>query len=327
MSDVLREVRVLVVGRGHAAAQHLEAMDHLRRIGPSIAQPIGFVDIDLTQSSLIQGVDLPVFQTLEHALSQVEFDAVAICTPPGSHACIALNALEHRKAVLIEKPITINEAELDDIVAAASKSGLPALGMLQHRARIPPAAQVTAWGEGSGASIEVIRSRQAAHYTSAAWRTDHQLAGGGFVAHLAVHYIDLACQLLGRVEHVEGIVDCRDFIGIDTRATLAVKFHSGATLAILASAHIERHDERLHLFDASRSLTIDNRRTIFESQHDRNELISPKALELRAEVYRELQSSLCGAVSRGKFDIRTADGVTTILSAVRLMATNAKADQ
>jgi len=51
-----------------------------------------------------------------------DVDGVVIATPPASHAEIALAAIEKRRAVLIEKPLTMNVVEAEAVLAAAERA-------------------------------------------------------------------------------------------------------------------------------------------------------------------------------------------------------------
>ena len=51
-----------------------------------------------------------------------DIDGVVIATPPASHAEIALAAIEKRRAVLIEKPLTMNVAEAERFLEAAERT-------------------------------------------------------------------------------------------------------------------------------------------------------------------------------------------------------------
>jgi predicted dehydrogenase len=64
---------------------------------------------------------------LEEVLSMPDVDAVYIATPHGTHRDIALKALAAGKHVLIEKPMGIDRAQVEEIFEAASARGLFAM--------------------------------------------------------------------------------------------------------------------------------------------------------------------------------------------------------
>ncbi len=75
-----------------------------------------------------------------------DVDGVIVASPPASHAEIALAAIEKKRAVLIEKPLTMNVAEAERVLEAAERADVlagvdhvhlfhPAFRELKRRAR------------------------------------------------------------------------------------------------------------------------------------------------------------------------------------------------
>jgi myo-inositol 2-dehydrogenase/D-chiro-inositol 1-dehydrogenase/scyllo-inositol 2-dehydrogenase (NAD+) len=73
------------------------------------------------------------FDSLEKALEGADFDAVVITTPTFTHKQLALLAAESSKHVFLEKPMALNLAECDDIIAGVERCGvLLQLGFMRH---------------------------------------------------------------------------------------------------------------------------------------------------------------------------------------------------
>jgi predicted dehydrogenase len=64
------------------------------------------------------------FASLEQALDQVDFQAVVITTPTPTHMPLAVQAAEHKKHVFLEKPMALDLAECDQIIAACQTHGV-----------------------------------------------------------------------------------------------------------------------------------------------------------------------------------------------------------
>ena len=311
-------MRIAIIGCGRAAQQHVEAIALAGRESVVAARIAAVVDPDETRASDFARKTGAAVRTCAEVLDDPLIDCVSICTPPDAHADLAIAALRAGKGVLIEKPVTRTAGELDAILAVAEATGNPAMAMLQHRGRIPAAALDKVWTNNSCAAIEVTRLRASHHYLSEAWRHDPNRSGGGHVAHLAVHYIDLACQLLGTPTAVVGLAECRDAPQIDTRAALAVRFGGGALMTVLASAHPAPRLERLHVVDGERALLVTDVSTKYCD--GRVEHLQPASTpDLRALVYRELWAALRGEAA-DRYSIARARGVTAVLEAVRKLA-------
>jgi len=66
---------------------------------------------------------IPVFRDYRELLAQPRLDAVSIAVPTFLHAEIGVAALERGLDVLLEKPMALNAAECDRLIAAADRSG------------------------------------------------------------------------------------------------------------------------------------------------------------------------------------------------------------
>ena len=59
-----------------------------------------------------------------------EIDVIDICAPNNMHRDIAIAAAENGKWVLTEKPLSLNVAEGEEMVAAVEKAGVPNICLL-----------------------------------------------------------------------------------------------------------------------------------------------------------------------------------------------------
>jgi predicted dehydrogenase len=308
-------VRIAIVGCGRAARQHVEAIA-LAGTGSVVA----VVDEQASRADGLARLIGATARSLEHVLEDACIDVTAVCTPPDTHASIAVAALQAGKGVLVEKPVVRTSQELDAILAASETSTAPVVAMLQHRGRLPAAALTSPWTTDASAVIEVVRPRARDHYLAAPWRHNPDVSGGGHVAHLAVHHLDLACQLLGMPTKVIGLTDCRDFCGIETRAAFAAQFVSGALMTVLASAHPGRRCERLHVVDGQRELLIVDAGTEYRADGTVEHWQPVPTAQLRAYVYAELLAAVRGEAAPDRYAVQRARGVTALLEEIRRLA-------
>ncbi|GAB4410747.1 MAG: scyllo-inositol 2-dehydrogenase [Anaerolineae bacterium] len=115
-------VRVCLVGAGRVARVHANSLvNHV-----PAAQLVALVDPDpraRDEAGEQFGVEKR-FAALEEALESVAFDAVVITTPTFTHKQLAVMAANAGKHILLEKPMALNLAECDAIIAAAEANGV-----------------------------------------------------------------------------------------------------------------------------------------------------------------------------------------------------------
>jgi predicted dehydrogenase len=132
-------------------------------------------------------------------MNRDDVDLVHVATPPSSHHTLVLAALQAGKHVLCEKPLAMNTAEADEMLAAAEKAG-----------KILPVNFVMRYNEVTAKLKEILDSGLMgqplyATMTNCAtdsklgpehWFWDRDLSGGIFIEH-GVHFFDLYRYLLG----------------------------------------------------------------------------------------------------------------------------------
>lgn len=108
----MQELKVGILGCGHISAEHLKGWRKAK--GASVAGVFDLNKENAAKRAKQFGV-ATVFDTIDQLVA--ECDIVDICTPPSSHAALAMKALEAGKHLLIEKPMVIEESDWDAIEA------------------------------------------------------------------------------------------------------------------------------------------------------------------------------------------------------------------
>jgi predicted dehydrogenase len=138
------------------------------------------------------------YASAEEAVLDPAVEAVDICLPTHLHERIALLALAEGKHVLLEKPMALDGAAADRMMAAADRHGR-ILMVAQVVRFIPPyraAAGILRSGRLGAVRAAIFRRRCAAPAWSA-WLTDPALSGGG-VFDLLIHDIDFCLHVFGK---------------------------------------------------------------------------------------------------------------------------------
>ncbi|MFF2778623.1 Gfo/Idh/MocA family protein [Streptomyces sp. NPDC058052] len=302
------DVNVGLVGFGVAGRQHAAAL-----AGATGFRVTAVVEADpsLTTGSLRR---LPSWERL---LADPAVDLVGLCLPPGGRSDMALEALRAGKAVLLETPPALCEREVDLMVATAEAVGTPIGVMLQHRHRLADAVASADWSDPALAgTLEVSRFQPPAPFRRTGWRSEPTAAQGGTAAHLAVHYLDLACQLLGNPSGLCVAPRGERSRGAGARATGVVEFDSGATLSFTATTEAAASSERLRVFGPDRALSVDNGRV--SSLIGDAERVWPTlwGAALRRLVYQDMAEAMRAGRQPCRSHLASARPVTRILQAL-----------
>jgi predicted dehydrogenase len=206
--------------------------------------------------------------------------------------------------VIIEKPLALSVEACEEIQHTAMVVNLPALVMCQHRFEI--ADQLVLWPAETTALIEVARHRPLGRFDNSSWRGDIRESGGGVLAHLAIHPLDLACQLLGWPETVSVEAVSDNLNAVDTRCAMNIRFEAGAVLSLLVTCRTREDTTRLVLRSDESALEL-TRRTLRVTRADRTwERPATPATLLRAQVFADMADLLNGAAKESLANIGAA---------------------
>jgi predicted dehydrogenase len=159
-----------------------------------------------------------------------DVDGVIVAVPNHLHAPVARELLEHRVAVLVEKPLASTLAEGQALAALSRTSGVPVQVGHMYRfsktTRLVKRAVDEGWlGPLRGFSVRygVVSSWPAT--SGFYWRKEQ--AGGGVLMDMGPHVLDLLRWWLGEVSEVEYYDDVAGGVEADCRLSLTVRTSSG----------------------------------------------------------------------------------------------------
>lgn len=144
----------------------------------------------------------PFFVDHREMLAQIRPEVTVIMTPHPLHAPMAIDALAAGSHVLVEKPMALQVAEADEMIAAAHEYDRLLAVNFQQRFRPEVQAalrliQQGALGEIQHVDMMVVWPRTSAYYQQATWRGSWAGEGGGVLMNQAPHNLDLLCYLVG----------------------------------------------------------------------------------------------------------------------------------
>jgi predicted dehydrogenase len=135
---------------------------------------------------------LRAFNRPEDLCASPDIDAIFVASPDALHLQHVLLAIEHGKPVICEKPMAMNAAECERMLAAAERAGIP-LGVAQNF-RFERSVNRMRESIAAGVIGKPLLAQAEFHYLDRSsprtWITDASLACGGPVGDVAVHCID-----------------------------------------------------------------------------------------------------------------------------------------
>ncbi|MDA0638500.1 Gfo/Idh/MocA family oxidoreductase [Nonomuraea sp. MCN248] len=247
--------RSAIVGTGGIAAVHAQAV----AASGGRARLVAAVDVDLDRATAFAAAwQAPrVFASLTELLREEPVDLVHLCTPPLTHAPLALECLEAGVTVLVEKPPTLSLAELDTLAEAESRSAAHLATVFQHR--FGPGAdrlrRMLAAGDLGRPLVATCLTQwyRDDAYFAVPWRGTWASEGGGPTMGHGIHQFDLLFSVLGRWREVTGLA-ARQARGTETEdvSMAMVTFDSGAVASVVNSVLSPRETSVLR-FDFERA--------------------------------------------------------------------------
>ncbi len=208
-----------------------------KRVIPAIqAEPrsrlYGFVTRDPAKAAAYNGARS--WASIEQAVADPAVDAVYIALPVAFHAGTAITALRAGKHVLCEKPMAMNFAEAERLVAegrASSHASGRLFGVSYYRRLYPKlirARRLIAEGAIGRPLLAEANCHCWLEIEGREWLSDPALAGGGPLYDTASHRIDAMNFLFGKPERACGLrSNAVHRIGVEDSATVLMQFSGG----------------------------------------------------------------------------------------------------
>lgn len=167
-------------------------------------------------------------------LAELHPDAAIIVTPHPSHPGLAIDCMRAGCHVLVEKPMALDVASADRMIAESDRTGRILAINFQHRFR--PAVEEARRLVTSGAIGPLVRTlsvepwfRTAFYYRTADWRAKWSTEGGGVLLNQAPHTLDVLCHLAGLPSKVWGWTRTRyHSIEVEDTAQAMFQYPNGA---------------------------------------------------------------------------------------------------
>lgn len=191
-------------------------------------------------------------------LLEMNIDLVSICTPPYTHADLAVAFLEAGVHVLVEKPMAASLEECDRMNEAAAKTGKLLSIVAQNRFKSPMMKLKSILDEGLAgkivhAQIDSLWWRGHSYY-DLWWRGTWEKEGGGCTLNHAVHHIDALVWMMGRPSEVQAFMTnvSHDNAEVEDLSIGIFRYAEGA-LAQVTSSVVHHGQEQQIIFQGERA--------------------------------------------------------------------------
>jgi predicted dehydrogenase len=274
----MTSLKMAVVGVGHLGKEHARILSTL----PGV-QLVGVVDPRQAQAETIaQRYNTRPFT--DHRHLPPDIDAVVIAAPTFAHHSVALDFLRRGAHLLIEKPLTSDLAQADEIVDMAQRSGV--LLQLGHIERFNPAFEVL---QRASLRPKYIHAERCSGFSGRS--TDV-----GVVFDMMIHDLDLILSLAeGPVRRVEAL-GAAVLGGHEDVAQARITFASGCIADLMASRVHPASSRLMHLWGPEGQASVDfGRRSltlIQPAQHLQQRRLDSRRLD--AATLTSLRTDLFG---------------------------------
>jgi predicted dehydrogenase len=196
----LKKINFAVIGYGRIGKRHAAIID-----GYENAELVAVCDIKEEKKG---SVNVPFFKNIKELLNaNLSIDVICICTPNGLHAEHALQVLEARKNVVIEKPMALKKVDCEAIIFKSLQVSKQVFCVMQNRYS-PPAQWLykvlndSLLGKVYMVQINCFWNRDDRYYTPDTWHGSKDLDGGTLFTQFS-HFIDIMYWLFGDITNIQ----------------------------------------------------------------------------------------------------------------------------
>ena len=198
----MKKIKFAVVGCGHIGKRHAEMI-----IRNDNAELVALIDVKKREDLNIEKFNAPFFNSLNDLFkSGIEVDVIIIATPNGFHASQAIECLDQKKHVVIEKPIALSKQDAEKVLFKSLSVNCQVFAVMQNRYS-PPSVWIKdiveskVLGKINLVQINCFWNRDDRYYIKDSWHGKLDLDGGTLFTQFS-HFIDLMFWLFGDITNI-----------------------------------------------------------------------------------------------------------------------------
>ena len=201
----------------------------------------------------------------ERVFSDDQIDLCIITTPHDTHAALTLQALTAGKHVLVEKPMCMTPAEVDEILLATADAGV--VYTVGHNRRYSPLSERALELLGDRPKPWVLSYRMVDQKWTHSWALEPEIGGGRLISE-AGHIFEMLYFLIGsepvRIHAHGGALTHANSTVRQDNAILTVAFENGSLASVVHGdiGHRDLPKESIEVFANEAVVIIDDFRSM-----------------------------------------------------------------
>ena len=245
-------INVAIIGTGGIAPAHIEGYLAF----PERCRVVALVDIYPEKARAMKErfhLDAEVYDSHEALLKRDDIDLVSLCTPPFTHAVLAIACMEHGIDVIGEKPMAASLAECDRMIETRNKTGRRLSVISQNRFRTPiwKLKQMI----DSGIAGKVLHAQVDSFwwrghcYYDLWWRGTWAKEGGGCTLNHAVHHIDMLNWMQGLPTQITAVLGNLNHDNAEVEDySVAIGRYADGSMSTMQSSLVHHGEEQQLVF-------------------------------------------------------------------------------
>lgn len=281
-------INIAIIGAGNISSAHLQGFLEFKDRCKIVAISDIYKDKAEEKKRRFGLNDATVYSDYREILKRGDIDLVDVCTPPYTHADIAVESLNAGKNVIVEKPMAASLEECDRMIEASKKNKKLLSVIAQNRFRtqfmkLKKIVESGLAGDVVHAQVDSFWWRGHSYY-DLWWRGTWEKEGGGCTLNHAIHHIDMLIWLLGMPEEVQAVMNnvAHDNAEVEDISIAILKYKSGALAQITSS--VVHHGEEQQIILQGKKARISVPWKVYASTASSNGFPSGRDEELEKKI-------------------------------------------
>jgi UDP-N-acetyl-2-amino-2-deoxyglucuronate dehydrogenase len=196
------KIKFAVIGCGHIGKRHAEMISRNEE-----AELVALVDVKSKESLGIESFNVPLFKSVEELIaSNIAIDVVNIASPNGFHAQQALDCLNAKKHIVVEKPLALSKSDAEQVIFKSLQVHKQVFAVMQNRYSPPSVWFKELLDSGKLGKIFMVQincywNRDDRYYKKDSWHGKKDLDGGTLFTQFS-HFIDLMYWYFGDISNI-----------------------------------------------------------------------------------------------------------------------------